>query len=205
MLSTEPRTVISTSLSILITSWTEVLGTLRNAAVAIDFGLFLSDLERMRELAEPDDFKNLTMAELDALSKANNDTASRTRNFMSLAGEIAKRSFADSQEDYAKYDNAWGSMWAGVYGRLGGFKAWIGLDAASWSEHGKSPIWIIFENQALEVRRRVSTILTLDHDYFSHKAGKRIAIPIPLIEGTRDEVLESCCDFAARISKLLIL
>jgi hypothetical protein len=90
----------------------------------------------MCELAEPDKYEEMTDAEVVELAKQNNGLAVRTRNFLDLASEIAIRSFSGTQKVWAKYDNAWGATWSGIYGMVADVDAWIGVDASAWSEHG---------------------------------------------------------------------
>src|SRR5260370_18169658 len=89
----------------------------------------------------------MTDAEVADLVKEDNSLAVRTRNFMDLASEIAKRSFAGTQKVWAKYDNAWGATWSGIYGLIAEVDAWIGFDASAWSKHALSPVWLMFQGK----------------------------------------------------------
>ena len=194
-------------LCVRVITWTQVLSELRkDPVISSDFDLFLTDLERMCKVAEPDPFESLKDDELSNIQEMRSPFAVRARNFMALASDIAKESFGEAQEDYAKYGKAWGEMWSGVYGQLGKYKAWIGLDAATWSEKGHSPIWLIFNNQpqlSQLVSRLHHSSLQKGIDYFVRPDGKRIDIPIPLCSGSREEVLEACRKYILIIKNLV--
>ena len=187
-----------------VMTWKETLHLLRTGDN--DFEIFVKDLERMCTVAEPDKYEALSVLEMAELSKANSSLATRTRNFMDLASEIAKRTFSNNQKIWSKYNWAWGATWSGVYGSVAGFDAWIGFDASAWSEHGISPIWITFEGQnrsrLTEIHHRLASIGT-DVGLFPHSNGGHLAVPILLTSGTRDEVLERCCQQVDRLTALL--
>ena len=184
-------------------SWEDCLATLRAAEPpAGEYQLFLQDLERMCSVAEPDHFESLTSAEILDLSAPESGPAKRMRNFMKLADEIARRSFTDSLEEYAKYGNAWGASWLGQYGTLANSKAWIGIDASTWSERGKSPIWLIFDGKNVPFIELRLKSLHLGEGYF-RQANGNIAIPILLSLGSREDALERCCEQVAHVRSLL--
>lgn len=185
-------------------SWSKCLAVLRGAVpIGSEYGVFLQELERMCSVAEPDKFEELGEVELASLSAPESQSAQRTRNFLKLADEIARRSFSNTQEQWAKYDNAWGSSWSGLYGKIADIKVWIGMEASAWSERGKSPIWLIIEGS--EIPRLEMRVKSLGREvgYFMRNNGAQIAIPILLGRGTRDEVLEQCCEQVEKVRALL--
>jgi hypothetical protein len=208
-------TSASTALRLFIhlMTWTELFRILRAAEANLgDLNLFLQDLERMCELAEPDKYEAMTDAEVaDDLRNVRRISSNRTIVLPSeqgtswtLASEIAKRSFAGTQKVWAKYDNAWGATWSGIYGSIAEVDAWIGFDASAWSEHGLSPVWLMFEgkNKLPNLERRLIS-LGRDAGYFLRSNGNQLAIPISLGTGCRDEVLERCCHQVALVKTLL--
>ena len=187
-----------------VMSWAEALQILkRGEATLSQFGMFLLDLERMCQLAEPDKYKPLTVPELAELASRDNTLAVRTRNFMDLAGEIAKATFGGTQKEWSKFTNAWGSTWSGTYGSIAGFEAWIGVDAGAWSEWGGSPIWLqlMGRSRLQQIEMRLYS-LKRDVGYFLHSNGEQLCIPIFLGNGTREEVLQQGC---AQIEKIVLL
>ncbi len=187
-----------------IMTWTEMLQILKNGTASKpEFGMFLQDLERMCQLAEPDDYRPLSGEEISQLTRQDSPLASRMRNFMDLASEIAKRSFGSSQKEWSKYNNAWGPTWSGTYGSIAGIQAWIGVDATAWSEWGVSPIWLqlIGKNKLGQIEGLLLSLRS-DIGYFFHPNGEQLGIPIRLGTGLRDEVLEQCCSQVTRLEQL---
>src|SRR5207302_645389 len=94
-----PNTQRTHRLCVLVTTWTKILSILKagDGYASSEFELFLRDLERMCEVAEPDQFEVLTDTELHEWQHKESYLATRTRNFMALANTIAERTL-DSRE-----------------------------------------------------------------------------------------------------------
>ncbi len=89
-----------------------------------------------------------------------------------------------------------GPGWSGYLGTFAGRSAWIGFDAGTWSTHGVSPIWLLFEkHEDYEPLRKVLSQWLADGRVFAieREDGKwKIAFPILLrTEVEQDEVIES--------------
>jgi hypothetical protein len=186
-------------------TWDQVIQRLRSVHyVAPEFDLLLKDLEIMCEIAKPDEFIPLRSEDLNAFEAPDCPTAARMRNFMDLASEIAKSSLSTTIENWGKYGNAWGSTWSGAWGRLANYKAWIGVDSETWSELGKSPIWIFFEDPRIpEIERKLQSKYQRGKEYFVRTNGRQIAIPLKLTEGQRVQVVENCQKQVAGLITLL--
>lgn len=155
-------------------------------------------------MAEPDAYSPLTSDDLAEVVSSESRIAIRTRNFMDLAAEVAKISFAGAQKEWSKFNNAWGPTWAGTYGTLGGFEAWIGLDASAWSEWGASPIWLqLFgKNKFQQIEIKLSSQPKIAH--FRHANGEQLCVPVLVGSGDRDEVLQQCCAQIEKIKQRLL-
>jgi hypothetical protein len=182
------------SIPIHFITWDQLIQQLRSVNYgAPEFDLLLKDLDIMCEIAKPDEFIPLRPEDLNAFEAPDCPAATRMRNFMDLASEIAKSSLSTTMENWGKYGNAWGNTWSGMWGRLANYKAWIGVDSETWSELGKSPIWIVFEDPRIhDIERKLQSKYQRGTEYFVRTNGRQIAIPLKLTEGQRVQVVENC-------------
>jgi len=180
-------------LFIRILNWQEVLIAFDKAERGRELDVFLKDLKRMCSVAEPDMFQELTEEEIAAIAEPNGNLAARLRNFMILASELAKETLKEHRKR-SSLDDAWGPSWSGIYGKIAGEEAWIGVDTSAWSEHGVSPIWLeIDAGNRVSLFEKQLTTMGKDVGYFIRNNGNQIAIPIRLTRGSRDDVLENGC------------
>jgi hypothetical protein len=134
-------------LCVLVTTWTKILSILKtgDGNASSYFDLFLSDLERMCKVAEPDQFEAITDTELQELQNKENHFATRARNFMALANTIAGRTL-DSREDWSKYDSAWAGCGAAYMEDWGSSEFGSGWTLRLGQKMGKAPSGLKLRN-----------------------------------------------------------
>jgi hypothetical protein len=100
-----------------------------------------------------------------------------------------------------------GAGFNGRYGKLGGFKAWIGFDARVWSKEGQSPIWVELDEP--EEIHRLPGILDSSRVRISYFAlddelDDEVVIPVDLAANlSQDELLENMVSQVREIREVL--
>jgi hypothetical protein len=156
--------------------------------------MFFHQLRRLCNVAIEERVKPLSSTDLDNRLFAQRvvDYASLTRSLIDVeeVAEIFKVFPKKKQHESS------GPGWSGYFGTFAGRSAWIGFDAGTWSSHGVSPIWLLFEKpEDYEPLCKVLSQCLADRRVFAierEDGTGKIAFPILLRpEVEQDEVIES--------------
>lgn len=195
-----------------VTTWESLLAHLEVHAMSEcqkpEIKVFLNQLTRVCEVAEQEKIDALRDDEVQ-----DKYVGKRIRDYTSLAISIAKAAqikgcFDEWPDKKQKRNGNCGEGWAGRFGDIAEYPAWIGLDVVTWSSYGMTPIWLMFEEandiEALSDIFRVWIQEKRCFEVDSENGGRKLAIPIILRTGVeQDRVVEEAVSRLQQIASLL--
>jgi hypothetical protein len=202
-----------------VISWDRVLAALEKSiqinqptassrsTSATEAFMFFYQLRRLCNVASEQRVKPLNSIDLDnrLLGQRVVDYGSLTRSLIDVeeVAEVFKVSPKRKQHESS------GPGWSGYFGTLAGRVAWIGFDAGTWSTHGISPIWLLFEKpEDYEPLRKILSQWLADGRVcaIEREDGTwKIAFPILLrTEVEQDEVIESAVSQLRDLYSMLV-
>ena len=163
---------------IAITSWEEMVDHLdKHTGDNRELSVFVQQLRSLCEMAKKDE-----IAPLDPAVLSDDQVGKAVYDYIRLAELIAETAedegliYLQKKQEKA----ALGGGWSGKYGKIQGYRAWIGFDARVWATYGKSPLSIQFDDKNEVESHLRSTFQRLKKPFIFFEDDATLVVPILL-------------------------
>lgn len=188
-----------------VASWEELIGHLEGAAAGGDreASVLLTEMKEVCGVAEREKIEPLSASET-----CDQQVARRVGDYMALAVRIAAESEPNFHcDEWTKRNTGveGNNGWWGRYGKIEGYRAWIGLDTLLWGTHKDTPIWLEFDEPA-EIEEVTQLFREWQERGECHlrEDERRLVFPIKLKLGALEgEIVEEAIGQLRRIACVL--